>query len=79
MEKKQGVEVVGGAGSEAERSEAQDPAGARRGRPRRRGVDERTGAIVELLSGKATVVQMCEAFRVSREVYHRSRGKPLTG
>lgn len=38
MEKKLGIDVVGGAGSEAERREAKDPAMVRRGRPGRRSV-----------------------------------------
>ncbi len=79
MEKKLGVEVVGGAGSGAERSEAQDPAGARRGRPGRRSVEDRTEAIVELLSGKATVDQLAFRFGVHRKTVERWREVALEG
>ncbi len=79
MEKKLGVEVVGGAGSEAERSEAKDPAEVRRGRPGRRSVDERTGAIVGLLSGKATVDQVAFRFGVHPKTVEKWREVALEG
>lgn len=42
MERKPAVEVMGGAGSGVERSEAQDPPLVHRGRPGRRSLEERT-------------------------------------
>jgi len=79
MEKKLGVEVIGVAGSEAQRSEAKDPAEARRGRPGRRSVDDRTEAIVELLSGKATVDQLAFRFGVHAKTVERWREVALAG
>jgi transposase-like protein len=79
MEKKLGIEVLGGAGSEAERSEAMDPAGVRRGRPGRRSVDERTVAIVELLFGKATVDQVAFRFGVHAKTVEKWREVALEG
>lgn len=79
MEKKLGVGVVGGAGSEAERSKAKEPAEVRRGRPGRRSVDERTGAIVELLSGKATVDQVAFRFGVHPKTVEKWREVALEG
>ena len=48
----------------AERSEAEAAVGARRGRPGRRSGEERTQAVLELLSGKATVDQLARRFGV---------------
>lgn len=49
----------------AERSEAQaEGEGVRRGRPGRRTAEERTTAVLELLSGKATVDQLAFRFGV---------------
>ena len=48
----------------AERSEAEAAVGARRGRPGRRSAEERTQAVLELLSGKATVDQLARRFGV---------------
>jgi len=51
--------------SAAERSEAQDAGeGVRRGRPGRRSAEERTNAVLELLSGKATMDQLAFRFGV---------------
>lgn len=57
MERKLGVGVLGGAGSEKE-----DPAAVRRGPPGQRGANEGAEAVVELLPGRATVDQV--AFRL---------------
>lgn len=48
----------------AERSEAEDSVDATRGRPGRRSAEERTRAVLELLSGKATVDQLARRFGV---------------
>lgn len=79
MEKKLGVEDVGRAGSAAQRSEAKDPAEARRGRPGRRSVDDRTEAMVELLSGKATVDQLAFRFGVNPRTVEKWREVALEG
>ena len=49
---------------EAERSEAQALGDAVRGRPGRRSAEERTEAVLELLSGKASVDQIAQRFGV---------------
>ena len=49
---------------EAERSEAQALGDAVRGRPGRRSAEERTEAVLELLSGKASVDQIARRFGV---------------
>ena len=77
MERK--VAVGLGAGSEAERSEAQDPAGARRGRPGRRSAEQRAGAVLELLSGKATVDQLAFRFGVHPRTVENGRELALEG
>jgi transposase-like protein len=48
----------------AERSEAEASVDASRGRPGRRSAEERTRAVLELLSGKATVDQLARRFGV---------------
>ena len=76
MEKK----AVGlAAGSGAERSEAQDPAGVRRGRPGRRSVEQRSEAVLELLSGKATVDQLAFRFGVHPQTIEGWRDLALEG
>jgi transposase-like protein len=56
-------EKAGEAG--AERSEAEaSPEAATRGWPGRRSAEERTGAVLELLSGKTTVDQLARRFGV---------------
>jgi transposase-like protein len=77
MERKSVVGVVAGSG--AERSEAQDPAGVHRGRPGRRSVDERSQAVLELLSGKATVDQLAFRFGVRPETVEGWRDIALEG
>lgn len=76
MEKK-AVGLAAGAG--AERSEAQDPAGARRGRPGRRSAEERAQAVLELLSGKATIDQLAFRFGVRAETVEGWREIALAG
>jgi len=62
------------AGSGVERSEMEDPADAAwRGRPGRRSAEERTVAVMELLSGKATVDQLAARFGVRPEVIEKWR------
>ena len=56
-----------------ERSEVEIVDGARRGRPGRRTGDERTRAVLELLSGKATVDQLALRFGVQAETIERWR------
>ena len=56
-----------------ERSEVEIVDGARRGRPGRRTGDERTRAVLELLSGKATVDQLALRFGVQSETIVRWR------
>jgi transposase-like protein len=56
-----------------ERSEVEIVDGARRGRPGRRTTDERTRAVLELLSGKATVDQLALRFGVQAETIVRWR------
>ena len=64
----------GAAGSGAERSEAEDPAGAGwRGRPGRRSAEDRTLAVMDLLSGKATADQLASRFGVHSEVIEKWR------
>ena len=52
------------AGDAAERSAAEATAGVTRGRPGRRSAQECTQAVVELLSGKASVDQVARRFGV---------------
>lgn len=77
MEKRdpQGSAPVSG----AERSEAEDTGAGRRGRPGRRGVEERTQAVMELLSGKATVDQIAFRFGVRPQVVEKWRETALEG
>jgi len=78
MEKPLGVEVVAGSG--AERGEAQEPAdGVRRGRPGRRSAEDRQQAVLELLSGKATVDQLAFRFGVRPETIENWRDIALEG
>lgn len=77
MEKKSVVELVAGSG--AERSEAQDPAGVQRGRPGRRSVEDRSQAVLDLLSGKATVDQLAFRFGVRPETVESWRDIALEG
>ena len=77
MERKSVVGLVAGSG--AERSEAQDPAGVHRGRPGRRSVEDRSEAVLELLSGKATVDQLAFRFGVRPETVEGWRDIALEG
>ena len=79
MDKRLAVEVMGVAGSGAQRSKAEDPAGVRRGRPGRRSVDERTEAVAELLSGKSTVDQVAFRFGVHPKTVEKWREVALEG
>ena len=67
------------AGDEAERSEAKAPADIRRGRPGRRAAAERAQAVLELLSGKATVDQLAFRFGVRPETIEKWRDIALEG
>lgn len=67
------------ADSEAERSEAQESASVRRGRPGRRSAEERRQAVLELLSGKATVDQLGVRFGVKPETIESWREVALDG
>ncbi|HNU68055.1 MAG TPA: transposase [Myxococcota bacterium] len=61
-------------GSGAERSEAQEPGDCTwRGRPGRRSAEDRTAAVMDLLSGKATVDQLAARFGVRPEVIEKWR------
>jgi transposase-like protein len=79
MDERLAVEVMWVAGSGAHRSKAEDPAGVRRGRAWRRSVDERTEAVVELLSGKATVDQVAFRFGVHPKTVEKWREAALEG
>lgn len=63
----------GPAGSEAAGKENEVGVGVRRGRPGRRSTEERTQAILELLSGKATVDQLAFRFGVQPSTVQRWR------
>jgi transposase-like protein len=69
--------VSGEAG--AERSEAEGSPDARRGRPGRRSVDERTQAVLDLFAGKATVDQLARRFGVQASTVERWREQALGG
>lgn len=59
-------------GSGAERGEAQEPAdGTWRGRPGRRSAEDHTAAVMDLLSGKATVDHLAARFGVRPEVIEK--------
>ena len=63
----------------AERSEAEPLGEAVRGRPRRRSTAERTEAVLELLSGKATVDQLARRFGVRAATVEGWREQALEG
>lgn len=70
----------GGAGAGVERSGTEAPApSGYRGRPGRRSVAERTGAVLELLSGKASVDQLARRFGVQPATVERWREIALVG
>jgi len=66
------------AGSGAERSGAEEPAGGR-GRPGRRSADERTTAVLALLQGKASVDQLAQRFGVRPETVEHWRAVAVEG
>lgn len=64
--------------AEAERSEAQaEGEGVRHGRPGRRSADERTTAVLELLSGKSTLDQLAFRFGVQASTIEAWRQEAL--
>ena len=64
----------------AERSEAEaSAAAADRGRPGRRTTEERTRAVLDLLSGKATVDQLAKRFGILPATIERWREVALEG
>ena len=67
------------AGDGAERSELEAPADERRGRPGRRSVAERSSAVLELLSGKASVDQLARRFGVRPSTVEKWRQAALEG
>jgi transposase-like protein len=66
-------------GGGAERSEAEARGDAVRGRPGRRSAEERTDAVLELLSGKATVDQIARRFGVRASTVEAWRDQALEG
>ena len=66
-------------GGGAERSEAEARGDAVRGRPGRRSAEERTEAVLELLSGKATVDQIARRFGVRASTVEGWRDQALEG
>ena len=66
MKRRNEVEREGGKGGEAgaERSAADAPPAPLRGRPGRRGVEERVRAVLDLFAGKASVDQLAARFGV---------------
>ncbi len=63
----------------AERSEAEALGDAVRGRPGRRSAEERSEAVLELLSGKATVDQIARRFGVRASTVEGWRDQALEG
>lgn len=63
----------------AERSEAEPLGDAVRGRPGRRSTAERTEAVLELLSGKATLDQLARRFGVRAATVEGWRDQALEG
>ena len=80
MEEGRAVGVGGAAGAGVERSVAQDPAALeKRGRPGRRSVEDRVEAVLDLLSGKASVDQIARRHGVQAETVERWREVALEG
>lgn len=81
MSRKQGRNRRGSASPRggAERSEAQALGDAVRGRPGRRSADERTQAVLELLSGKASVDQIARRFGVRAATVEGWRDQAMEG
>lgn len=63
----------------AERSEVETNGDAVRGRPGRRSTAERTEAVLELLSGKATIDQLARRFGVQASTVEGWRDQALEG
>jgi hypothetical protein len=63
----------------AERSEAAGSDALRRGRLGRRSADERAQAVLQLLSGKASLDQLALRFGVRAETIERCRAQALEG
>lgn len=62
-----------------ERSEPEGAIDARRGRPGRRSVDERTSAVLALMAGKASVDQLARQFGVHPSTIEKWRQLALEG
>jgi transposase-like protein len=73
------VAVAGAERSEAEGTATIAPAEVRRGRPGRRSAEERTRAVLELLSGRASVDQLAFRFGVQADTIGRWREQALAG
>jgi len=75
------TEVMGVVSAEtgAERSEAESSTDERRGRPGRRSVEERASAVLELLSGKASVDQLARRFGVHPTTVEKWQQDALDG
>jgi transposase-like protein len=63
----------------AERSVAEDAAGAARGRPGRRSAEERAEAVLQLLAGKASIDQLAFRFGVQATTIEKWREVALEG
>jgi transposase len=63
----------------AERSEAEASTDERRGRPGRRSVEDRASAVLELLSGKASIDQLARRFGVHPSTVEKWRQDALDG
>jgi transposase len=63
----------------AERSEAEASTDGRRGRPGRRSVEDRASAVLELLSGKASIDQLARRFGVHPSTVEKWRQDALDG
>jgi transposase-like protein len=72
------VAVAGAERSEAEGTATIASPEVRRGRPGRRSAEERTRAVLELLSGRATVDQLAFRFGVQAETIERWREQALS-
>jgi transposase-like protein len=71
--------VVTSVGAGAERSEAEASTDERRGRPGRRSVEDRASAVIELLSGKASIDQLARRFGVHTATVEKWRQDALDG
>ena len=80
MAKKGKVEpVVRSVEAGAGRSEAEASTDDRRGRPGRRSVEDRASAVLELLSGKASIDQLARRFGVHPSTVEKWRQDALDG